>query len=48
MLSISAFSQAVAKYYIPYAGYAMLYLGAAWLVVKFFDSISLQHNTKQV
>ena len=47
-LSISAFAQAVAKYYTPYAGYAMMYLGVAWLVVKFFENLSISHNTKQV
>ena len=30
-LSIMEFSQRVAQYYTPYVGYAMMYLGVAWL-----------------
>jgi hypothetical protein len=33
-LNIVEFSQRVAQYYTPYVGYAMMYLGVAWLVAK--------------
>lgn len=32
-LSILEFSQRVAQYYLPYAGYALLYTALAWLVI---------------
>jgi len=38
-LSIMEFSQRVARYYTPYVGYAMMYLGIAW--VTHFVIISL-------
>jgi hypothetical protein len=44
-LTIVEFSQRVAKYYTPYVGYAMMYLGVAWVLVKFINSVNVQHKT---
>ncbi|MFM9836000.1 MAG: hypothetical protein ACKVOA_07840 [Methylophilaceae bacterium] len=33
-MSILQFSQAVSKYYVPYMGYSLMYLGFAWLVAQ--------------
>lgn len=38
-LSIVQFSQAVAQYYIPYVGYAMMYLVVAWIVHRVIVSL---------
>jgi len=46
-MNIIEFSQRIAKYYTPYVGYAMMYVGAAWLLVKFVRSATIPHNTKQ-
>ncbi|MGZ8270224.1 MAG: hypothetical protein ACXW1T_03515 [Methylophilus sp.] len=47
-LNVIEFSQSVAKYYTPYVGYAMMYLGVAWVLVKFINSVTTQHNAKRV
>jgi hypothetical protein len=46
-LSILEFSQHVAQYYTPYVGYAMMYLGVAWVLAKFINSIAAQQHTTQ-
>lgn len=33
-MSVLQFSQAVSKYYLPYLGYAMMYLGIAWCIAQ--------------
>lgn len=38
-LSILEFSQRVAQYYTPYVGYAMMYLGIAWVANRVIDSL---------
>ncbi len=46
-LSIIQFSQAVAQYYTPYMGYAMMYLGLAWAAAKvlgYVDFIRVAKN----
>lgn len=44
-LTIVEFSQRVAQYYMPYVGYAMMYLGVAWLLLKFVNSQAPSHKT---
>lgn len=46
-LSIVEFTQRVAKYYTPYVGYAMMYLGIAWVLVKCFNSVTAHQQTQQ-
>ncbi len=43
-LSIIEFSQRVAIYYTPYVGYAMMYLGIAWVAHRAFSSIATQSS----
>ncbi|HSH73676.1 MAG TPA: hypothetical protein VK974_11530 [Methylophilaceae bacterium] len=44
-LSIVEFSQRVAQYYTPYVGYAMMYLGVAWVVTRLFaNHLSLKKS----
>lgn len=38
-LSIVEFSERVAKYYTPYVGYSLMYLGAAWLIAQGVQSV---------
>ena len=38
-LSIVEFSQRVAQYYTPYVGYAMMYLGIAWVAHRVIASL---------
>lgn len=40
-LSIFEFSQRVAQYYTPYVGYAMMYLGVAWVASRLVGNSSL-------
>jgi hypothetical protein len=47
-LTILEFSQRITKYYIPYVGYALMYLGIAWVLVKFVNSQIAQHTTTRV
>ena len=44
-LSVVEFSQRVAQYYTPYVGYAMMYLGAAWLAHRVIVSLPTSANT---
>lgn len=46
-LTIVEFSQRIAKYYTPYVGYTMMYLGAIWALAKFIKSVSVQNTTTQ-
>lgn len=39
-MSVLQFGQAVARYYTPYVGFAMMYLGAAWLAHQAIISFS--------
>ena len=43
-LTVVEFTQRVAKYYTPYVGYALMYLGAAWLVMKALPKLNLGTN----
>lgn len=47
-LSIVEFSQRVAQYYTPYVGYAMMYLGVAWLAHRVIVSLPTRANTQKV
>lgn len=40
-LSVVEFTQRIAKYYTPYVGYALMYLGIAWLVVKTLAKLNI-------
>ncbi|HYN54705.1 MAG TPA: hypothetical protein VES38_08380 [Methylotenera sp.] len=40
-LSISEFSHRIAQYYTPYVGYAMMYLGVAWVAHQLVSKTSL-------
>ncbi len=44
-LSMVQFSQAVAQYYTPYVGYAMMYLVVAWIVHRVIVSMPKSANT---
>lgn len=45
-LSIVEFSQRVAQYYTPYVGYAMMYLGVAWLITRLVaNSLTLKKSS---
>ncbi len=46
-LTIVEFTQRIAKYYTPYVGYTMMYLGIAWGLVKLINSVKVQYTTKQ-
>jgi hypothetical protein len=47
MLTIVEFTQRIAKYYTPYLGYTMMYLGVAWALAKFIKSVNVQHTSTQ-
>ena len=47
-MSILEFAQHVAQYYTPYVGYAMMYLGVAWVAGRFFASSLIQQKTSRV
>lgn len=44
-LTVVEFTQRVAQYYTPYVGFAMMYLGIAWLVVKALPKLNLGSST---
>jgi len=44
-LTVVEFTQRIAKYYTPYVGFALMYLGAAWLVMKAIQKLNLGTNT---
>lgn len=43
-LTVVEFTQRVAKYYTPYLGFALMYLGAAWLIMKTLPKLNLGSN----
>jgi hypothetical protein len=43
-LTVVEFTQRIAKYYTPYVGFALMYLAAAWLVVKALPKLNLGTN----
>jgi len=43
-LTVIEFTQRIAKYYTPYVGFALMYLAAAWLVVKALPKLNLGTN----
>jgi hypothetical protein len=45
-MSILQFSQAIAKYYLPYTGYAMMYLGFAWCVAQIMMTLKVINTRK--
>jgi len=45
-MSVLEFSQAIAKYYTPYVGYTLMYMGVAWVGYRFLASISVQTTSK--
>ena len=45
-LSIFQFGQAVAQYYAPYIGYAMMYLGLAWAVANVLSDVNFTKLAK--
>ncbi|MFA6178028.1 MAG: hypothetical protein WC696_00265 [Candidatus Methylopumilus sp.] len=46
-LSVIEFSQRVAQYYTPYVGYAMMYLGVAWVAIRLFgNSLLLKKSSR--
>ena len=47
-MSILEFSQRVAQYYTPYVGYAMMYLGVAWVASRLFANSLVQQKTSRV
>lgn len=47
-VSVVAFSQSVAKYYLPYIGYTLMYLGVAWVAYAFLASGLLAQKTSKV
>lgn len=47
-MSILEFTQHVAQYYTPYVGYAMMYLGVAWVAYRFLASNFVQQKTSRV
>lgn len=47
-LSVAEFSQRVAQYYTPYVGYAMMYLGVAWVAHRVIASLTATANTHRV
>ncbi len=47
-MPVVEFSQRVAQYYTPYVGYAMMYLGVAWVASRFFASRLIQQKTSRV
>jgi hypothetical protein len=47
-LSVIDFSQRVAQYYTPYVGFCLMYLGAAWLVLKALKQLNAQQSTQRV
>jgi hypothetical protein len=47
-MSLMAFSQSVANYYLPYAGYTLMYLGVAWTAYAFLASGVLAHKSGKV
>ena len=44
-LSVVEFSQRVTQYYTPYVGYAMMYLGVAWIAHRVIISLPKSANT---
>jgi hypothetical protein len=46
-LSVIEFSQRVAQYYTPYVGFCLMYVGAAWLVLKGIKLFSAQQSAQQ-
>jgi hypothetical protein len=44
-LTVLEFTQRVAKYYTPYVGFALMYLGAAWLVMKALAKLNVGATT---
>jgi hypothetical protein len=44
-LAVLEFTQRVAKYYTPYVGFALMYLGAAWLVMKALAKLNIGATT---
>lgn len=47
-MPITAFSQSVAQYYLPYVGYTLMYLGVAWTAYAFLASGVLAHKSSKV
>lgn len=47
-LGVGEFSLRIAHYYTPYVGYAMLYLGFAWLLAKVLTSFGLWKQTRSI
>lgn len=47
-MPVTAFSQAVAQYYLPYVGYTLMYLGLAWVAYACLKSGILRTYTSKV